>query len=64
LRGTAKNDGYAEGHTRGNHPTLIPAAQAPRPGLYQVAIRQSTPHTLFGEVVGAQEPATILLVMA
>jgi tRNA-2-methylthio-N6-dimethylallyladenosine synthase len=64
VRGTARNDGYAEGHTRGNHPTLIPAAQAPRPGLYQVAIRQATPHMLFGEVVGAEEPATIPLVMA
>lgn len=64
VRGTARNDGYAEGHTRGNHPTLIPAAQAPRPGLYQVAIRQATPHMLFGEVVGAEEPATIPLMMA
>jgi tRNA-2-methylthio-N6-dimethylallyladenosine synthase len=64
VRGTARNDGYAEGHTRGNHPTLIPSAQAPRPGLYQVAIRQATPHMLFGEVVGADEPATIPLVMA
>jgi tRNA-2-methylthio-N6-dimethylallyladenosine synthase len=64
VRGTARNGGYAEGHTRGNHPTLIPAAQAPRPGLYQVAIRQATPHMLSGEVVGAEEPATIPLVMA
>jgi tRNA-2-methylthio-N6-dimethylallyladenosine synthase len=64
VRGTARNDGYAEGHTRGNHPILIPSAQAPRPGLYQVAIRQATPHMLFGEVVGAEEPATIPLVMA
>lgn len=64
VRGIAKDDGYAEGHTRGNHPTLIPATQAPRPGLYQAVIKQASPHMLFGEVVGAQEPATIPLMMA
>ncbi|MER3444626.1 MAG: tRNA (N6-isopentenyl adenosine(37)-C2)-methylthiotransferase MiaB, partial [Meiothermus sp.] len=48
----------------GNHPVLIPAAQAPRPGLYEVEVKQATPHMLFGEVVGSQEAATIPLVMA
>ncbi|HEU4740496.1 MAG TPA: tRNA (N6-isopentenyl adenosine(37)-C2)-methylthiotransferase MiaB [Meiothermus sp.] len=64
VRGTAKDDGYAEGHSRGNHPVLVPASQAPRPGLYQVEVKQATPHMLFGEVVGAEEPATIPLMMA
>lgn len=64
VRGAAKDDAYAEGHSRGNHPVLVPASQAPRPGLYQVVVKQATPHMLFGEVVGAQEAATIPLVMA
>jgi tRNA-2-methylthio-N6-dimethylallyladenosine synthase len=64
VRGTAKDDSYAEGHSRGNHPVLVPASQAPRPGLYQVEVKQATPHMLFGEVVGAEEPATIPLMMA
>ena len=64
VRGVAKDEGYAEGHSRGNHPVLVPAAQASRPGLYQVEIRQATPHMLFGEVAGAAEAATIPLMMA
>ncbi|MER3554660.1 MAG: tRNA (N6-isopentenyl adenosine(37)-C2)-methylthiotransferase MiaB [Meiothermus sp.] len=64
VRGVAKDEGYAEGHSRGNHPVLVPASQAPRPGLYQVEIKQATPHMLFGEVAGAVEAATIPLLMA
>lgn len=64
VRGAAKDESYAEGHTPGNHPTLVPAVQAPRPGLYPVLVKQATPHMLFGEVVGAQELATIPLLMA
>lgn len=64
VRGAAKDDSFVEGHTRGNHPTLLPAIQAPRPGLYQAVIQQATPHMLIGEVIGAQEPATIPLLMA
>jgi tRNA-2-methylthio-N6-dimethylallyladenosine synthase len=51
VRGSAKEAGYVEGHDRGNHPVLLPAEQAPRPGLYPVRILQATPHLLFGEVV-------------
>ncbi|ADH63986.1 RNA modification enzyme, MiaB family [Allomeiothermus silvanus DSM 9946] len=64
VRGAAKDDSYAEGHSRGNHPVLVLASQAPRPGLYQVVVKQATPHMLLGEVVGAEEPATIPLMMA
>jgi len=64
VRGAAKDDSYAEGHSRGNHPVLVPASQAPRPGLYQVVVKQATPHMLLGEVVGAEEPAPIPLMMA
>lgn len=63
VRGAAKDDSYAEGHSRGNHPVLVPASQAPRPGLYQVVVKQATPHMLLGEVVGAEEPSTIPLMM-
>ncbi len=61
VRGTAKEEGYAEGHDRGNHPVLVPAVQAPEPGLYQVEIKQATPHLLYGEVVGSTAPTTIPL---
>jgi tRNA-2-methylthio-N6-dimethylallyladenosine synthase len=63
VRGAAKDQQYAEGHSRGNHPVLVPAGQAPRPGLYQVEVKQATPHMLLGEVVGA-EAAPIPLMMA
>jgi len=64
VRGVAKEEGYVQGHDRGNHPVLVPAHQAPTPGLYQVEIKQATPHLLFGEVVGAREPAPIPLPVA
>jgi len=64
VRGVAKDEQYAEGHSRGNHPVLVPASQAPHPGLYQVEIKQATPHMLLGEVAGATEAATIPLLMA
>jgi tRNA-2-methylthio-N6-dimethylallyladenosine synthase len=64
VRGSAKEEGYAEGHTRGNHPVLLPAAQAAGPGLYPVQIKQATPHLLLGEVKGSQQAATIPLMMA
>lgn len=64
VRGVAKENGYAEGHDRGNHPVLLPSSQVVGPGLYQAVIRQATPHLMFGEVAGAQAAATIPLVMA
>ena len=64
VRGEAKEEGFVQGHDRGNHPVLVPASQAPVPGLYQVEIKQATPHLLFGEVVGAEAPAPIPLPVA
>lgn len=64
IRGAAKDEQFTEGHTRGNHPILLPANQAPRPGLYQALIKQATPHMMFGEVLGSEEPTTIPLMMA
>jgi tRNA-2-methylthio-N6-dimethylallyladenosine synthase len=63
IRGGARDAAYSEGHSRGNHPVLVPADQAPRPGLYQVTVKQATPHLLLGEVVGATA-TTIPLMMA
>jgi len=51
IRGDAKETGFAEGHDRGNHPVLVPAEQAPAPGLYRVRVTEASPHMLFGEVV-------------
>ncbi|MGQ9510870.1 MAG: tRNA (N6-isopentenyl adenosine(37)-C2)-methylthiotransferase MiaB [Thermaceae bacterium] len=51
VRGAAKEEGFVQGHDRGNHPVLIPAEEAPAPGLYLVKVGQATPHLLFGEVV-------------
>ncbi len=64
IRGAGRDEQYAEGHSRGNHPVLVPAAQAPTPGIYQVVIKQTTPHMLMGEVVGSSAPMTIPLMMA
>ncbi|MDX2008332.1 MAG: tRNA (N6-isopentenyl adenosine(37)-C2)-methylthiotransferase MiaB [Meiothermus sp.] len=64
IRGAAGTEGFSEGHTWGNHPIVLPAAQAPTPGLYQALIKQATPHMLFGEVAGTEQPATIPLMMA
>ena len=48
----------------GLHRLTSAASQAPVPGLYQVEIKQATPHLLFGEVVGAEAPAPIPLPVA
>ncbi len=50
VRGQARESGFAEGHDRGNHPVLVPAHQAPGPGLYRVRVTEASPHLLFGEV--------------
>ena len=48
LRGPAFEPSFMEGHTAGNHPILVPAAQAPAPGLYLATVEHATPHNLFG----------------
>lgn len=52
IRGDAYTEGFLEGHTRGNHPTIVPKALgAQTAGIYQVKIEQTTPHTLYGKMV-------------
>lgn len=54
LRGDAHEAGFLEGHTRGNHPVVVPqAVGAAGPGLYTARITHATPHMLYGQLVGA-----------
>ncbi len=54
LRGDAHESGFLEGHTRGNHPVVVPrAVGATGPGIYPVRVTHATPHMFYGEVLGA-----------
>ncbi len=50
VRGPAKEAHWVEGHDQSNHPVLLPAEDAPSPGLYRAVVEQATPHLLFGRV--------------
>lgn len=50
IRGAAFEPSFVEGHTEGNHPVLLPADQAPLPGIYRAIVEHATPHMLFGKV--------------
>ncbi|ANC71676.1 tRNA (N6-isopentenyl adenosine(37)-C2)-methylthiotransferase MiaB [Deinococcus radiodurans] len=53
LRGDAHDAGFLEGHTRGNHPTVVPKAiGADGAGVYQVRIDHATPHMMYGHILG------------
>lgn len=53
LRGDAHDSGFLEGHTRGNHPTVVPKALgATGSGLYRARIEHATPHMLYGRLIG------------
>lgn len=53
LRGDAHSEGFLEGHTRGNHPTVVPkAVGAEGAGIYSVRIDHATPHMMYGVVLG------------
>ena len=55
VRGDAYSEGFLEGHTRGQHPTVVPkAVGADGAGVYPVVIERATPHMLYGRVVDAQ----------
>lgn len=54
IRGDAYTEGFLEGHTRGNHPTIVPKAiGATEAGIYPVRIEQATPHQMTGVILGA-----------
>ncbi|GGI82016.1 tRNA (N6-isopentenyl adenosine(37)-C2)-methylthiotransferase MiaB [Deinococcus wulumuqiensis] len=53
LRGDAHDSGFLEGHTRGNHPTVVPKAiGADGAGIYSVRIDHATPHMMYGHILG------------
>lgn len=53
IRGDAYTEGFLEGHTRGNHPTIVPKALgATEAGIYPVRIEQATPHQMTGVILG------------
>ena len=53
LRGDAHEAGFLEGHSRGNHPVVVPKALgADRAGIYSVRIAHATPHMLYGQIIG------------
>ncbi len=53
LRGDAHEAGFLEGHSRGNHPVVVPKALgADTAGIYSVKIAHATPHMLYGQIVG------------
>lgn len=52
FRGDAHQDGFLEGHTRGNHPTIAPKALgADRAGIYSVRVDRTTPHMFYGTIL-------------
>ncbi|WP_161882079.1 tRNA (N6-isopentenyl adenosine(37)-C2)-methylthiotransferase MiaB [Deinococcus alpinitundrae] len=62
LRGDAYSAGHLEGHTRGNHPIVVPRAiGAEGAGLYRARVTATTPHMFYGELVGADGQALPLL---
>lgn len=62
LRGDAYSAGHLEGHTRGNHPIVVPRAiGAGGAGLYRARVTATTPHMFYGELVGADGQALPLL---
>ncbi len=62
LRGDAYSAGHLEGHTRGNHPIVVPRAiGAEGAGLYRARVTATTPHMFYGELVGADNQALPLL---
>jgi tRNA-2-methylthio-N6-dimethylallyladenosine synthase len=59
VRGPAFEPSLSEGHTGGNHPILLPATQAPTPGLYRAVVEHATPHALMGRLAEATELAEV-----
>jgi tRNA-2-methylthio-N6-dimethylallyladenosine synthase len=63
IRGPAYEPTFVEGHTQGNHPILLPASEAPSPGLYRARIEHATPHMLFGKVTQIIQTSSITPVL-
>ncbi|HSE98262.1 MAG TPA: hypothetical protein VLD57_08370, partial [Blastocatellia bacterium] len=47
VKGAAEEDGFVQGHTRGNHVALVRANLAP--GMHRVFVAHATPNRLYCE---------------
>lgn len=55
LRGDAFNPDYLEGHTRGQHATIVPKVPGfEQAGIYTVRVEQVTPHQFNAKFIDAQ----------
>jgi tRNA-2-methylthio-N6-dimethylallyladenosine synthase len=63
IKDLGRDAAYGVGHSDQNHTVLVPREQLQRMGLYRVQVTHATPHTLYGDVVGADVSA-VPLVMA
>lgn len=63
IREVATDSQFVVGHSDQNHTVLVPREQVGKMGLYSVTIDSTTPHTLYGTVVG-QVQESIPLMMA
>lgn len=48
IKGSAEEEGFAQGHTRGNHVTIIEGNL--RPGIYSAVVDHATPNRLYAHV--------------
>jgi tRNA-2-methylthio-N6-dimethylallyladenosine synthase len=62
IKEPATEQAYMYGQSDQNHTVLVPKEQVQQFGLYEVRIDTVTPHTMFGNVVGAQTEAIPLAV--
>ena len=51
IQGAADEDGFSQGHTRGNHVTIIEGNL--EPGIHQVQVVHATPNRLYGKPLGS-----------
>jgi tRNA-2-methylthio-N6-dimethylallyladenosine synthase len=63
IKDLGRDAAYGVGHSDQNHTVLVPREQLRQMGLYRVKVSHATPHTLYGDVVGADVGA-VPLVMA
>jgi tRNA-2-methylthio-N6-dimethylallyladenosine synthase len=63
IKDLGRDGSYGVGHSDQNHTVLVPREQVTRMGLHRVRINHATPHTLYGDVAGADVSA-VPLVMA
>jgi tRNA-2-methylthio-N6-dimethylallyladenosine synthase len=63
VKDLGRDAAYGVGHSDQNHTVLVPREQLQGMGLYRVKVSHATPHTLYGDVVGADVSA-VPLVMA